>query len=121
MYVRAISIRLLRGRSTPAIRAIIPPGYPCRCLCRGFVQRTRTTPSRRIILQFLQIRLIDARTFICAPESSQLTQHEWTAIGDGDGMLEMRRTLSVTRHCRPAIVFDHDLRPTRVDHRLNRE
>src|SRR5712692_2192924 len=56
-------MRFLCGRSTPAMRAMGRP-YPCRCLWRGFVQRTRTTPCRRMTLQFLQIALIDARTFM---------------------------------------------------------
>ena len=38
--------------------------YPCRCLCRFSVQITRTLPLRRIILQFLQIFLTEALTFI---------------------------------------------------------
>src|SRR5215831_13575393 len=53
-------MRLVRGRSTPAIRAIC---YPCLCLCFEFVQITRTTPRRRTILHLSQIRLTDARTF----------------------------------------------------------
>ena len=38
--------------------------YPCRCLCRGSVQMTLSTPRRRIILQFLQIGLTLGRTFM---------------------------------------------------------
>src|SRR5436190_18634147 len=68
MYVKPISTRLVRGRSTPAILAIIQ-SYPWRCLCFWFVQMTRTTPLRRTILHLSQIRLTDARTFI---ESSNL-------------------------------------------------
>lgn len=37
---------------------------PCRCLWRAFVQITRMTPLRFIILQFSQSFLTDARTFI---------------------------------------------------------
>jgi hypothetical protein len=37
---------------------------PWRCLCRRFLQMTRTTPLRRMILQLRQIRLTDASTFI---------------------------------------------------------
>jgi len=33
-------------------------------LCFGFVQITRTTPRRRITLQFAQIFLTDALTFM---------------------------------------------------------
>ena len=39
-------------------------GHPCFCLCLGLEQITRTTPLRRIILQFSQIRLTLLRTFI---------------------------------------------------------
>src|SRR5256885_10795362 len=42
--------------------------HPCFCLCFTFVQITRTTPLRRTILQFSQILLTLARTFIIAPE-----------------------------------------------------
>src|SRR5690625_609033 len=69
-------MRLLLGRSTPAIRAmqLISSFYlpsrqiyqPCRCLCRGFVQMTRTTPLRRITLQLSHIFLTEGRTFICS-------------------------------------------------------
>src|SRR5207237_6359620 len=47
--------------STPAMRAI---GYPCRCLCRGFSQMTRTRPWRRITLHFSHIFLTLGRTFM---------------------------------------------------------
>src|SRR4030095_15571924 len=56
-------MRLVRGRSTPAIRAMSVL-YPCRCLCFWFEQITRTTPRRRTILHLSQIRFTDARTFI---------------------------------------------------------
>src|SRR4051794_19453148 len=47
---------------TPAIRA--KSCYPCRCLCRGFEQITRTRPCRRMILHFSHIGLTDGRTFM---------------------------------------------------------
>src|SRR5678816_797375 len=58
-------MRLVLGRSTPAIRAIV--SYPCRCLCFWFEQITRTTPRRRTILHLSQIRFTDALTFISVP------------------------------------------------------
>src|SRR5687767_1066016 len=61
MYVSPTSMRFVRGRSTPAIRAI---SYPCLCLCLALVQITRTTPRRRTTLHLSQIRLTDALTFI---------------------------------------------------------
>src|SRR5215210_230802 len=62
MYVRPISTRLLSGMLIPAIRA--KASYPCRCLCRGFWQITRTRPWRRMILHFSHIGLTDGRTFM---------------------------------------------------------
>src|SRR3954452_13866854 len=61
MYVKPISTRLFRGMLTPAMRAM---PYPCRCLCRGFWQITRTRPCRRMILHFSHIGLTDGRTFM---------------------------------------------------------
>src|SRR5438552_2945864 len=41
--------------------------YPCRCLCRGFLQMIRTTPRRLTILQCSQRTLTDGRTFTDSP------------------------------------------------------
>src|SRR5439155_24705996 len=64
IYVNPISILLFGGRSTPAIRAISTSDYPCRCLCLGLTQITRTTRLRWTILHLSQIFLTDALTFI---------------------------------------------------------
>src|SRR3989475_9409901 len=47
-----------------ACEAPPPKFYPCRCLCRGFLQMIRTTPRRLTILQCSQRTLTDGRTFI---------------------------------------------------------
>lgn len=46
---------------------LVPEDYPCRCLCRGSSQMTRTTPFRRISLHFSQMRLTLDRTFMSHP------------------------------------------------------
>src|SRR5690349_16528276 len=63
MAVRPISACLWGGMLMPAMRAIWVP-QPCRCLWRGSVQITRTTPLRRITLQLRHIFLTDAATFM---------------------------------------------------------
>src|SRR5207245_10052408 len=47
-------------------RAATPPSglYPCLALCRGFLQITRVTPRRLMILQCSHRALIDGLTFI---------------------------------------------------------
>src|SRR6266498_157364 len=71
-----MSTRLSRGRSTPAIRATRAPSYPCRCLCRGFVQMTRTRPWRRMILHRSHIFFTDGRTFIARTSPSLVAVHD---------------------------------------------
>src|SRR5712691_849912 len=47
-----------------------PPGnYPCRALCRGFLQMMRVTPRRLMILQCSHRALIDGLTFIARSRS----------------------------------------------------
>jgi hypothetical protein len=43
------------------------PVQPWRCLCRGSVQITRTTPWRRMTLHLRQIFFTDACTFMVTP------------------------------------------------------
>src|SRR4051812_2158708 len=81
MYVRAISILLFGGRSTPAIRAIletlqlriIHEVHPCLCLCLVFTQMTRTTRLRCTTLHLSQIFFTDALTFIYSLSTAGLT------------------------------------------------
>ena len=53
-----------RNRSHDQHGCPITGHYPWRCLCLGFVQITRTTPWRLMILQFSQRRLTDGLTFM---------------------------------------------------------
>ncbi len=62
-YTRHI-VSLLTNHKNTAAHKIFLIIHPCRCLCRGFVQITRTTPLRRTILQFSQIRFTELLTFI---------------------------------------------------------
>jgi hypothetical protein len=55
----AYSTRFLPGISTPKSLAAYLLLQPWRCLWRGLVQITRTTPLRRITLQRSQIRLTE--------------------------------------------------------------
>src|SRR5690606_5089708 len=62
MYGSAASMRFSRGRSTPAIRAMV---YPCLCLCVGLTeQMTYTRPCRRMTLHLSHMGFTDARTFM---------------------------------------------------------
>jgi len=69
-YMREISACFPSGRLIQAIRAIeirkrkSKRNYPCRCLCFGSAQITRTTPFRRMIEHLLQIFFTEGRTFI---------------------------------------------------------
>ena len=50
-----------------------PIHQPCRCLWRGFLHTTKTTPRRRTILQLSQMRLTLARTFMVLTYSGEPT------------------------------------------------
>jgi hypothetical protein len=52
------------GISKNADLWLLTSGYPCRCLCRGFLQITRTTFFRFTILHASQSLFTDGRTFI---------------------------------------------------------
>src|SRR5690242_17564098 len=122
MYVSAMSMRLCRGRSTPTIRAMT---YPWRCLWRGFLHVTRTTPLRLTTLQSLQIFLTDARTFIfpsgppCG--GSRPCENFRPAVRHRDGVLEMRRPPAVRRDRCPAVVEHAHARSSQVYHRPDRD
>src|SRR5438132_13216356 len=94
MYVTATSPRFSRGRSTPATRAMCPlrssferrlcrrnPSlgevweggrsppprvYPCRALCRGFLQMILVAACRLTILQCSRRTLTVDRTFLAS-------------------------------------------------------
>src|SRR5438067_4720857 len=70
--------------STPAIRAIF--SYPCRCLCFGISQITRSTPCRLMILHFSQRFLIEARTLTSYPLLSE-------PVSDASALQVIRRKL----------------------------
>src|SRR4029450_10353039 len=118
-------MRLLRGRSTPAMRAMGVFSYPWRCLWRGFSHCTRTTPWRRITLHFLQMGFTDARTFMRSLYPVHAGPTSWPAQdigavgGDGNGVLEVRREPAAAGARRPAVVLHVDLGPPRVHHRLD--
>ena len=77
MTLVILSLTIVAKRGPPTGRMVDPDTtYPWRCLCFGFVQITRTTPLRRMILQFSQIRFTLLRTFM---------RHLAAAVGAGSG------------------------------------
>jgi len=67
-------------RPSPEPRA---HNQPCLCLCRASLQITYTTPRRRTTLQFLQIFLTEARTFIALSAAHGAAQPRLQAVGPG--------------------------------------
>src|SRR2546426_875286 len=66
---RALPAQPLLGGG-PGRGATPPSGaYPCRALCRGFLQMMRVTPRRLMILQCSHRALIDGLTFIARRSS----------------------------------------------------
>src|SRR5215203_1937313 len=94
-----MTVRFSRGMSTPAIRAM---PQPCRCLCRGLVQMTRTRPCRRITLHFSHIFFTDGRTFM---RLSRLL----VAVRDAAAAQVVRRELDLHPVARedPDVVHSH--------------
>src|SRR4051812_19597690 len=122
MYVSPIPTLLFTGRSTPTTRAIsvLSPSlkqfrnavfglrnlnrqsainnpqssYPCRCLCLGLVQITRTTPLRWMTLQLSHIFLTEALTFISLhPSSGISTGRSLVAVRYAPSVQVVRRKL----------------------------
>jgi hypothetical protein len=56
--------RNVDASNTCHVRPLILFDQPWRCLWRGSVQITRTTPLRRMILQLRQMVLTEAETLI---------------------------------------------------------
>src|SRR4051812_32714413 len=101
---------------------------------------TRTTPLRLMTLHLGQMGLTDARTFMTVPGFGSLmrrrkgsiaivgrvaggrscsSQDPGALVEDRDGVLEVRRELSVGGHRRPLIVEYLDVRGPGVYHRLH--
>ena len=56
---------------------------PCRCLWRGLLQTMKTTPRRRTTLQFSQMRLTLARTFMALGNPSDSWDKPRNIYGTG--------------------------------------
>ena len=59
-----MSLQKLQGYKVISLTLLTNFLHPWRCLCRGFLQMTRTTFLRFTILQDSQSLLTDGRTFI---------------------------------------------------------
>src|SRR3990172_5562840 len=78
------------GMSTPNKRGILfsslgSHDYPWRCLWRGLLHTTYTTPRRRTTLHLSQIRLTLALTFIAAPRTGPLAAEAQKGRRAGNG------------------------------------
>ena len=127
----ATSILLLRGRSTPAIRAIVS-SCPQLSLVSACDAGSCTLRARRRgvgpTLQSLHLVLTDALTFTacsspttCLVGRARTAQDERLVARDRDRVLRMGRAAPVLRHGRPAVVLDPHLGTAGVHHRLDRE
>src|SRR5215510_9695803 len=80
--------------SSPLLRQPLPnlltPAchHPWRCLWRGLLQITRTTPWRRITLHFSQRRFTEALTFMAV-------SHSLVSVGDSSSRQIIRRQLNL--------------------------
>ena len=142
-------MRLWRGRSTPAIRAMSyppSPGAACGGVLADHAHDALAADDLALVADLLDRRsdlhriAPDTRstTFDSRPYSAALsnletsrkrhstsvsaTQHHRTVIGDGDRMLEMGGEATIFGHSRPAVIFEHfDLGAPGVHHRLDGE
>src|SRR6185369_17341164 len=120
-------MRLLRGRSTPAIRAIY--------------RYLLSTGSRRLALPLLVTRVLaDHADFAFALDDFAVATHGFdrrsdfhdisrsnsgqdlgAALGHGHRVFKMRRAASIRRSRRPSILVDPNGRRAGIHHRLDRE
>src|SRR5262245_61847917 len=119
-----MSIRLFRGRSTPAMRAIVPFSLPLALLVPGVLA---LHPDHSLAPDDLALPAdgLHGCSYLHAmspmPVRSGPAQAIWTVCRDGNGVLEVCGETAVTRGRRPAVVLQVDLGPTGVHHRLDRQ
>src|SRR5712671_4600175 len=98
------------GMSTPRIRGMALSSQPWRCLWRGLVQMTSSLPCRRTILQFSQIRLMLARTFmtVLPPETAVIREIVFITAAARTGKGDRARTGGPEGRLRKNLSAVHD-------------